>query len=86
VTEYRPALTDLFAAGHEVLAFGDFDELASQATRLLRDGLSAKLGDAAALARPAEPHLRKAPDRTAREIVLIAAWHRVGRARTKRED
>ena len=49
VTEYRPALTDLFAVGDEVLAFGDFDELVSQATRLLRDdGLSAKLGDAAA--------------------------------------
>lgn len=49
VTEYRPALTDLFAVGEEVLAFGDFDELVSEATRLLRDdGLSAKLGDAAA--------------------------------------
>jgi spore maturation protein CgeB len=33
-----------------VLAFHDFDELTSQATRLLReDGLSAKIGDAAAL-------------------------------------
>ena len=49
LTEYRPALPDLFAVGEEVLAFGDFDELVSEATRLLRDdGLSAKLGDAAA--------------------------------------
>jgi spore maturation protein CgeB len=49
VTEYRPALTDLFAVGDEVLAFDDFDELVSQANRLLRDdGLSGKLGDAAA--------------------------------------
>jgi spore maturation protein CgeB len=49
VTEYRPALTDLFAIGDEVLAFDDFDELVSQANRLLRDdGLSGKLGDAAA--------------------------------------
>lgn len=49
LTEYRPALPDLFAVGHEVLAFGDFDELVSQATRLLHeDGLSAKLGEAAA--------------------------------------
>jgi spore maturation protein CgeB len=49
VTEYRPALTGLFAVGDEVLAFSDFDELVGQATRLLcDDGLSAKLGDAAA--------------------------------------
>lgn len=49
LTEFRPTLTDLFAIGYEVLAFRDFDELVSQATRLLReDGLSAKLGDAAA--------------------------------------
>lgn len=49
VTEYRPTLTDLFAVSDEVLAFGDFDELISHANRLLRDdGLSGKLGDAAA--------------------------------------
>jgi spore maturation protein CgeB len=49
LTEYRPALPGLFAVGEEVLAFGDFDELVSEAARLLRDdGLSAKLGDAAA--------------------------------------
>jgi spore maturation protein CgeB len=50
LTEFRPTLPDLFAVGDEVLAFHDFDELIDQATRLLsEDGLSAKLGDAAAL-------------------------------------
>lgn len=50
LTEYRPALPELFDIGTEVLAFGDFDELVSQARRLLsEDGLGAKLGDAAAL-------------------------------------
>jgi spore maturation protein CgeB len=50
LTEFRPTLPDHFAVGDEVLAFHDFDELTSQATRLLReDGLSAKIGDAAAL-------------------------------------
>jgi spore maturation protein CgeB len=49
LTEFRPALGDLFAVGEEVLAFRDFDELVGEATRLLSDdGLSAKLGDAAA--------------------------------------
>jgi spore maturation protein CgeB len=50
LTEFRPTLPELFATGDEVLAFRDFDELISQAKRLLEeDGLSAKLGDAAAL-------------------------------------
>jgi spore maturation protein CgeB len=49
LTEFRPTLTELFAIGNEVLAFRDFDELVSQATRLLCEGgLSAKLGAAAA--------------------------------------
>jgi spore maturation protein CgeB len=49
LTEYRPTLSDHFAEGDEVLAFRDFDELVSQAKRLLHeDGLTAKLGDAAA--------------------------------------
>ncbi len=56
LTEFRPTLPDLFAVGEEVLAFGDFDELIAQATRLLAEpGLSAKLGDAAA-ARAHESH------------------------------
>ena len=50
LTEFRPTVPDLFAVGDEVLAFRDFDELVDQARRLLReDGLSAKLGDAAAM-------------------------------------
>ncbi len=49
LTEFRPTLPDLFTIGYEVLAFRNYDELVSQATRLLsQDGLSAKLGDAAA--------------------------------------
>jgi spore maturation protein CgeB len=49
LTEFRPALPELFAPGDEVLAFHDFDELVAQATRLLSEpGLSAKVGDAAA--------------------------------------
>jgi spore maturation protein CgeB len=49
LTEYRPALPSLFAIGEEVLAFRDFAELVGHARRLLsEDGLSAKLGDAAA--------------------------------------
>jgi hypothetical protein len=49
LTEFRPTVPDLFAAGDEVLTFRDFDELVDQARRLLNDGgLSAKLGDAAA--------------------------------------
>jgi spore maturation protein CgeB len=50
ITEFRPTLPDLFAIGDEVLAFHDFDELVDQATRLVsEEGLSAKIGDAAAL-------------------------------------
>lgn len=49
LTEFRPALPELFAIGDEVLAFHDFDELVRQATRLLSEtGLSDKLGGAAA--------------------------------------
>lgn len=56
LTEFRPVLPDLFGVGTEVLAFHDFDELVSQARRLLGEvGLSAKLGDAAA-ARAHESH------------------------------
>jgi spore maturation protein CgeB len=56
LTEFRPALPDLFAIGDEVLAFRDFDELLAQATRLLADpALTAKVGDAAA-ARAHESH------------------------------
>jgi spore maturation protein CgeB len=56
LTEYRPALPELFAVDDEVLAFRDFDELVAQATRLLGEsGLSAKIGDAGA-ARAHESH------------------------------
>jgi spore maturation protein CgeB len=49
LTEFRPALPGLFTPEDEVLAFSDFDELVSQAERLLGDaGLAARLGDAAA--------------------------------------
>jgi spore maturation protein CgeB len=49
LTEFRPTLPELFAIGDEVLAFGDFDELIVQATKLLAEpALIAKLGDAAA--------------------------------------
>jgi spore maturation protein CgeB len=49
LTEFRPAVPELFTIGDEVLAFRDFDELVSQATRLLNEtGLTARLGDAAA--------------------------------------
>jgi spore maturation protein CgeB len=48
LTEFRPALAELFEPGHEVLAFRDFDELVALANRLLGEaGLSEKLGDAA---------------------------------------
>jgi spore maturation protein CgeB len=48
ITEFRPAVSELFAVGEEVLAFHDFDELVDQATRLLNEsGLTAALGDAA---------------------------------------
>lgn len=49
LTEFRPALPELFDIGSEVLAFRDFAELLAQARRLLSEpGLSAKIGDAAA--------------------------------------
>jgi spore maturation protein CgeB len=49
LTEFRPAVPELFAVGAEVLAFHDFDELVDQATELLSEtGLAARLGDAAA--------------------------------------
>jgi spore maturation protein CgeB len=49
LTEYRPAVADLFSIGAEVLAFHDFDELVNQAERLLGEsGLTAQIGDAAA--------------------------------------
>jgi spore maturation protein CgeB len=50
LSEFRPTLPEVFAVGDEVLAFRDFDELVDQATRLLNEpGLTARLGDAAAL-------------------------------------
>jgi spore maturation protein CgeB len=50
LTEFRPTLPELFEIGEEVLAFRDFDELLAQAMRLLSEtGLSAKIGDAAAV-------------------------------------
>ena len=49
LTEYRPAVADLFAVGTEVMVFHEFDELVSQAERLLSEsGLTARIGDAAA--------------------------------------
>jgi spore maturation protein CgeB len=49
LTEFRPAVPELFTVGDEVLAFRDFDELVAGATRLLNEtGLTARLGDAAA--------------------------------------
>ena len=49
LTEFRPTLPDLFVDGEEVMVFHDFDQLLDQATRLLsEDGLTARLGDAAA--------------------------------------
>jgi spore maturation protein CgeB len=49
LTEFRPALPELFTADREVLVFHDFDELVGQASRLLNTaGLTARLGDAAA--------------------------------------
>jgi spore maturation protein CgeB len=50
LSEFRPAVPDLFEVGHEVLVYRDFDELVDQATRLLTEpGLTARIGDAAAL-------------------------------------
>jgi len=86
VTEYRPALTDLFAVGDEVLAFCDFDEIVSQATRLLRDdGLSAKLGDAAAR-RGQKSHTYEKRLTVLLEKLFLSPGTRFGRARTRRED
>ena len=49
LTEFRPAVPELFAVGDEVLAFRDFDELVGQATRLLNEtSLTARLGATAA--------------------------------------
>jgi glycosyltransferase involved in cell wall biosynthesis len=49
LTEYRPALPELFDIDREVLAFRDFDELLHKAARLFHEtGLTARLGDAAA--------------------------------------
>ncbi len=49
LTEFRPTVPELFAVGHEVLTFHDFDDLVEQATRLLEEsGLTERLGDAAA--------------------------------------
>jgi spore maturation protein CgeB len=48
LTEYRPAIAELFEMGEEVLAFHDFDDLVDQASRLLGErGLTARIGDAA---------------------------------------
>jgi spore maturation protein CgeB len=49
ITEFRPAVSELFEVGSEVLTYNDFDELVDQANRLLSEpGLTASLGDAAA--------------------------------------
>ena len=49
LTEFRPALPDLFDIGAELLTYRNFDELVNQATRILADpGLAGRLGDAAA--------------------------------------
>jgi spore maturation protein CgeB len=49
LTEFRPAVPELFTIGDEVLAYHDFDGLIDQATRLLSEpGLTGRLGDAAA--------------------------------------
>lgn len=48
ITEFRPAIPELFAVGEEVLVYHDFDELVDQAARLLNEvGLTTALGDAA---------------------------------------
>jgi glycosyltransferase involved in cell wall biosynthesis len=49
LTEFRPGVAELFTVGDEVMPFNDFDELVSQATRLLSEsGLTQQVGDAAA--------------------------------------
>jgi spore maturation protein CgeB len=48
LSEFRPAVAELFDVGQEVLVYHDFDELVDQATRLLTEpGLTARIGDAA---------------------------------------
>ncbi len=48
LTEFRPALPDLFDVGREVLVYHDLDDLVAQATRLLTEaGLTSSVGDAA---------------------------------------
>jgi spore maturation protein CgeB len=48
ITEFRPAVPELFQVDKEVLMYRDFDELVDQAGRLLNEpGLTALLGDAA---------------------------------------
>lgn len=55
ITEYRPALDDLFEVGSEVLAFSTFDELIGHWRDLADDPeLGAKIGDAAAARASAE--------------------------------
>jgi spore maturation protein CgeB len=50
ITEFRPAVPELFTVEDEVLVFHDFDDLVDQATRLLNEaGLTASLGEAAVL-------------------------------------
>jgi spore maturation protein CgeB len=50
LSEFRPAVPELFSVGQEVLVYRDFEELVGQATRLLTEpGLTARVGDAAAL-------------------------------------
>ena len=41
LTEFRPAVPELFAVGDEVLAFRDFDELVGQESIALRPGAHA---------------------------------------------
>ena len=49
LTEFRPALPDLFDIGARLLTYRNFDEPVDQATRVLTDpGLAGRLGDAAA--------------------------------------
>jgi spore maturation protein CgeB len=49
LTEFRPALPELFDIGPELLTYRNFDELVDQATRILADpSLAGRLGDAAA--------------------------------------
>ncbi len=55
ITEYRPALNDLFDVGSEVLAFSNFDELMGHWQDLASDPeLGAKIGHAAAVRAVAE--------------------------------